>query len=40
MTIVVLDSKSLKMKEELDKMALRATRELLQTNEKPDVPST
>ena len=39
-TIVVLDSETLKMREELDEMALRATRELLQTNEKPDVPST
>jgi hypothetical protein len=39
-TIVVLDSDTLKMQEELDKMALRATRELLQENEKPEAPST
>jgi hypothetical protein len=39
-TIVVLDSESLKMQEELDLMIKRATRELLQANEKPDVLST
>jgi hypothetical protein len=39
-TIVVFDSETLKMQEELDIMAERATRELLQANEKPDAPST
>jgi len=39
-TVVVLDSEALKMQEELDKMALRATRELLHENEKPGAPST
>jgi hypothetical protein len=39
-TIVAFDSATLKMQEALDSMAERASRELLQVNQKPDAPST
>ena len=39
-TIVAFDSATLKMQEELDSMAERASRELLQVNQKPDAPPT
>lgn len=39
-TIVAFDSATLKMQEALDSMAERASRELLQVNQKPDAPPT